>query len=576
MNRRRHGFLFTLSVAAVLVLIGVNLFSMRELRDQQLELEREGDRILLDEFASQMRYEILTPLLPLWRIDTREMGERGASDPFPASADSILQDAHASGLYSGIYFTPDNADPCTDPSARVYRYDADPDASFRPVAQAEIPQAVCDAFLNSKTRARVLVEDADGYRWNAKISFDTHRSHTLAFLDLQNRTIPGHITFLFDEQALVQGFIAPRLQERFGENSGSRMVVWLRDWTSRTVLASSHPGLRYDPDVNPIDLRQGFPDFLDYWNLHASFLPAGGEASAGAGFFSRNILALGLSGLVLVVGLVTLFVAVSRERELSTRQTEFLANVTHELKTPLAVMQAAGENISDGRVKDASRLSDYGRHIHRESLRLRSMIDKLLDVARSDSGRAPSNPEQIETGAFLSGYAEEQRETLQAAGFQLKVDLADSLPGLLADPSHLRTILDNLLDNAVKYSGDSRTVVLRAVAAGGQVRVEVQDFGIGLDRKSHKKVFEKFYRAENPMTAQTKGHGLGLSIVKRLTGLHHGRVQVRSSLGRGSTFVVSFPALTGAGDRRKSMHRSTDFTLETGAGRAASLLPQGR
>lgn len=576
MNRRRHGLLFTLSVGAVLALIAVNLFSMRELREQQQEMERENYRIQLDEFASQLRFEIISPLLPLWRLDIDELGGDAPSGPFPPSADSLLLAASASGLYSGIYFTPDNADPCTDAGVRVFRFEADTVTRFERIEPEEVPQAVCDAILNSKTRARVLVEDTDGYRWNAKISYDTHRSHTLAFLDLQNRTVPGHITFLFDERALVHGFIAPRLQERFGEEAESRMVVWLRDWTARSVLASTHPGIAYDPERHPIDIRQGFPDFLDYWNLHASFLPAGDPASAGAGLFARNLLVLGFSGLVLVIGLVTLFVTLSRERELSQRQSEFLANVTHELKTPLAVMQAAGENISDGRVKDPARLSSYGDHIHRESLRLRAMIDKLLDVARSESGRIESRPVRIDTGRFIADYAEAYRDVARSAGFELRLELSNGLPDLQADPSHLRTILDNLLDNATKYSGTSRTVVLRAAPADGRVRIEVQDYGVGIERRSLKKVFEKFYRAENPMTAQTKGHGLGLAIVKRLVERHKGSIQVRSSLGRGTTFVVEFPAVPTSpapAATPSAVERPTSRQAERLPDRVASLAP---
>lgn len=590
--------ILTISLIAVLAMVGMNLAILTELREQRLESERENQRIKLDEFANQIRYEIIEPLLPLWKQDLEELQrEFPLERRFPDSTAAVIEKASRNPLFSGIYFTEVDEDPCTLPESRSYRFDAQA-SQFLPVER--VPQEVCDAVLLSKSRGRVFVEGSDTYRWNAKISFDTHRSFTLAFLDVQHRHILGHLTFLYDPTHLVDGFLAPRLTEAFGDGSGSGLVVWLRDWTNSRVLASSNPSISYDRTLYPIDLRQEFPDFLDYWSLHASFQQSPSLAGMSESH-SRNLYILLASMLVLVLGIGTMFVAARRERALSNRQSEFLSNVTHELKTPLSVLQAAGENLSDGRVENAERVAAYGVHIQKESRRLRSMIDRLLDVAKSEGGLVRSNTVSCNLGTLVEEFASSQRDLLREQDVNLEVEVAEvvgeeggeGIPStqpqcvILADPEHLLTILSNLVDNAVKYSPNQRHIRIACRAEKGWVHLSVTDSGVGIPKRAHKRIFEKFHREEQTLTATTKGHGLGLAIVKDLVQLNNGRIHLESSPGEGSTFTVSFrqhrnthPAQTmGAKDAHVDGAGSADeakFGLRTGemagAGRTISVL----
>ena len=227
------------------------------------------------------------------------------------------------------------------------------------------------------------------------------------------------------------------------------------------------------------------------------------------------------------------------------RQAGFLANVTHELKTPLAVMQAAGENISDGRVTEPDRLKKYGGHIYNESIRLRRMIEKLLDVAKYDAGQTLVNraPQNLKT--LLDTYLEANKEFIQEQGFELEYDTENATNfEILADADSIETILSNLIENALKYSSEKKKIIIKLFEDESQIKLTVRDHGVGIKKSELKNIFKKFYRIEDSLVAKTKGHGLGLSIVRNLIILNEGDVIVESDYGKGTTFIISFPKLS--------------------------------
>ncbi len=289
-------------------------------------------------------------------------------------------------------------------------------------------------------------------------------------------------------------------------------------------------------------LGQLFPDLLDNWIIQASFLESP-VVSATSASLTRNLLVLGSAVIILFGALFFMFINAQKEREFAERQAGFLANVTHELKTPLALMQAAGENISDGRVSEGERLKSYGAHIYSEAIRLRKMIDKLLDVAKSDSNKTMAKQAPVEINKLVEDLIEVKREYIENKGFRLIVDTEADLPLIMADRDQFETILDNLVENSIKYSWDEKEITVRVYSQKKAVFLSVADKGQGIPKKSQKNIFKKFYRVENSMTAQTKGHGLGLSIVKNMVLLNGGTISVNSEPGKGSEFTVAFHAL---------------------------------
>src|SRR5699024_9171106 len=170
---------------------------------------------------------------------------------------------------------------------------------------------------------------------------------------------------------------------------------------------------------NQIQFKQSFPNFFDNWKLEVTFTNTATIKASNASL-TKNLFMLGGAFLILVGALVFMFTTAQQERMLAERQAGFLANVTHELKTPLAVMQAAGENLADGRVEDKDRLKSYGTHIFTESIRLRKMIEKLLDVAKADAHSSLIEPKPVLLNELLEDYLADHRSYIRNNGFTVE------------------------------------------------------------------------------------------------------------------------------------------------------------
>lgn len=322
------------------------------------------------------------------------------------------------------------------------------------------------------------------------------------------------------------------------------MNVWLRNWTQNEIIASN---TTEEYSRRKIDIWQRFPDLFDDWQLEVQVTNDSAAAAANASLI-KNLVVLGIAVLFLLGALVFMFVTAQRERELAQRQAGFLANVTHELKTPLAVMQAAGENLADGRVDDQNRLKSYGNHIYNEAIRLRRMIDKLLDVAKADAGQSLIESKPVFLNDLLSRYLHENRDYIENKGFTLETDIEEPVPPVMIDTDSFETIIGNLIENALKYSEEEKELSVSLHHRDKNIIIKVRDSGVGIPKSAQKHVFDKFYRVEDAMTAETKGHGLGLSIVRNLVQLNGGSVTVDSEEGKGSVFTVTFPVMDESGE----------------------------
>jgi signal transduction histidine kinase len=207
-------------------------------------------------------------------------------------------------------------------------------------------------------------------------------------------------------------------------------------------------------------------------------------------------------------------------------------------------MQAAGENLSDGRVRDHDRLKRYGQHIYTESVRLRGMIDKLLDVAKADAGETILERSPVRLRDIAQKYIQENETYIKQKGYELDVHFASDEPPVTVDQDSIQTVISNLVENALKYSADSHYIGIFTKTTQDGVSLTVKDKGIGIPSKAVKHIFDKFYRVEETLTAHTKGHGLGLSIVKHLVEINQGEIEVNSESGKGSSFSIRFPKST--------------------------------
>jgi signal transduction histidine kinase len=245
--------------------------------------------------------------------------------------------------------------------------------------------------------------------------------------------------------------------------------------------------------------------------------------------------------LMLAAGLYLVFSNVRREVHLARLKSDFVANVSHELKTPLALIRLFAETLELGRVPSEEKAQQYYRVINKESHRLTQLINNILDFSRIEAGRKEYRFAPTDVARVVREVIESYRFQIEQQGFELKVDVDDDLPHVPADEEALGQAIINLVNNAIKYSRESKTIHIEVRRDGSKVLVTVKDTGIGIPRSEQKKIFEKFFRGEDSLVHETKGSGLGLALVRHIMEAHGGSVEVESTPGKGSAFTLALP-----------------------------------
>jgi two-component system phosphate regulon sensor histidine kinase PhoR len=233
----------------------------------------------------------------------------------------------------------------------------------------------------------------------------------------------------------------------------------------------------------------------------------------------------------------------SELRRLERLRHEFVANVSHELKTPLAVIRAAVETLQEGAVDDVANRGEFLMQIHDQSERLHHLILDLLSLARIESGAETMEPTLVVVAEAVEECFERHRGRADAR----RMTLTPALPSepssqeLRTDDEALAQILDNLVDNAVKYGREGGKITVRWYGVGDQIAFEVEDDGPGIPEEDLPRIFERFYRVDKARSRELGGTGLGLAIVKNLAHILKGSVKVQSEFGKGTTFTVLLP-----------------------------------
>ena len=234
--------------------------------------------------------------------------------------------------------------------------------------------------------------------------------------------------------------------------------------------------------------------------------------------------------------------AVSRQLQIQELKTTAVATVAHELRTPLASMRMLTDTLREGRYRSAEQLREYLDLIAQENLRLSRLTENFLTLSRLERGQQRLEIAPLEVRPLVEEVLRPLRARLDAPGCKFTCDAPDALPPVAADRDALHTILTNLLDNALKYTGDEKRITLRVCAEAGLVAFAVSDNGVGLTRAERRAVFAPFYQADQKLSRTQAGCGLGLSIVQRLVAQLGGKIRVHGEPGRGSTFTVTLPS----------------------------------
>ncbi len=255
----------------------------------------------------------------------------------------------------------------------------------------------------------------------------------------------------------------------------------------------------------------------------------------------RRNLAVSFGVLLLLAVAVGIVIVLSqRVQRLAKLQIDFVAGVSHELRTPVAVICSAGENLADGVVSSREQVREYGELVRAHGRRLRSTVEQVLDFAADEAGRR-FDLRLVSPVRLIKELLAEANSMIHEAGFSIDEHIPEGLPEVFVDELVVKHCLQNLLNNAVKYSGDSRWLGIRAAVQGNDVQVTVEDKGLGIDPEDQPHIFEPFYRGKAATAGQIHGTGLGLNLAARVASAMGGKITVKSAPGKGSAFTLHLP-----------------------------------
>jgi two-component system, OmpR family, phosphate regulon sensor histidine kinase PhoR len=406
--------------------------------------------------------------------------------------------------------------------------------------------AGCAAYILARRFARPLAELNAGARRLAdgdlthKVRVSGHREH--ATLAETINAMSGRLADTFDllehdkEQlrailsGMVEGVVAIDEQRRvlFANDRAGKLLDFDPTEAVKHILCDV---------VCQAEFREVIEKGLAASEPHRAELEWKGPPARSLAVYISRFPGHGMPGAVVVLHDTT------DVRQAEKVRQEFVANVSHELKTPLAVIKSSVETLVDGAAEDPEACGMFLTQVTREADRLEALIQDLLSLARIEAGHLGLHPEAIALGRAITDCVERHHGRAEVKTLTMVEKPPSDGRDVLgwADPDALRQVMDNLVDNAIKYTPNGGRITVRWSATADTVIFEVEDTGVGIPADDLPRVFERFYRVDKARSRSVGGTGLGLSIVKHLVQAMKGQVRVASTLGKGTIFRVTLP-----------------------------------
>jgi two-component sensor histidine kinase len=334
--------------------------------------------------------------------------------------------------------------------------------------------------------------------------------------------------------------LADSLNEKSKDETGNKLAMMI-------YRADGSEGSELKPFVATAGWDKGKPEVMRkmddvFRGLGLAIKYQGVSVEAlGQTWMRRSFMILGFLSVMMIGGLFLTKHMVSKEMGLAKLKSDFVSNVSHELRTPLALIRLYAETLELGRITTPEKKQQYYRIIRKESERLTALINNILDFSRIEAGRKEYEFRETDIADLVRNTLDSYRYQIEQQGFEFDESIDPNLPNVRVDREAIARALVNLVNNALKYSVENKYLGVKLYRENGIVKLEVADHGIGIARRDQAKIFEKFYRAGDPLVHNTKGSGLGLSLVRHITEAHGGVIEVESSPGTGSKFILSLP-----------------------------------
>jgi signal transduction histidine kinase len=352
----------------------------------------------------------------------------------------------------------------------------------------------------------------------------------------------------FDADYLRDQFFPQALDEVMSRNvaeaqTDKNAVIMVRGKGDSVPLARGNGWDGGEAEVERT-MEGAFPNLVLGMKLRGTTL-----AALGQHFMHTSFLTLGGLSFLLAGGIFLTYRNVSKELAVARLKSDFVSNVSHELRTPLALIRLYAETLELGRLTSPDKHQEYYSIIRKESERLTTLINNILDFSRIEAGRKEYEFRETDMRDLVRNTLESYRYQIEQHGFTLEENVAE-VPPLKVDREAMARSLVNLVNNALKYSQDRKYIGVNLYRENGCVKLEVIDHGIGIPAGEQTKIFEKFYRVGDPLVHNTKGSGLGLSLVQHIARAHGGDIAVNSTPGAGSKFTIMLP-VEGAGNNAR-------------------------
>jgi two-component system phosphate regulon sensor histidine kinase PhoR len=343
----------------------------------------------------------------------------------------------------------------------------------------------------------------------------------------ENYLIAG---FVIDPVGFIQVALRPKIQSI----SLEEMIIGVKTSSTDSLIFATE-------NIDPGNLEQTKPVWiLPGYSLGVALKGESIESIAKQRV-TLNIVLIIIVSVVILVGGLLIFMTIKKEVELAQVKSDFISNVSHELRTPLALISMYAETLELDRIKSEDKKKEYYKTISQETNRLSRIVNGILNFSKMEAGKREFHFQDSDLNMVVEDVLDTYNFHLKNKGFKLLYEPSKNDLRTLLDAEAVSEAIINLLDNAVKYSGDSKTIELTTGEENGNAFVKVTDHGIGISPEDQKKIFEKFYRVSSGLVHNTKGTGLGLSLVNQIIHAHKGKVELVSSPGKGSTFVLKFP-----------------------------------
>jgi signal transduction histidine kinase len=386
----------------------------------------------------------------------------------------------------------------------------------------------------------------------------THFQGQLRFTFTRDR-LTSFVALAVDAERLRRGFVPALVASKFAKVEGPTgfpsLAVTVLDGAGRVVYPSggtagdrfvderTFPLVFFEPELASFAApEQGRPET---WRVRTGYANQTIPEIIAARERPQHAMMAVLAG-VMALGVFFVARAAAREVRVAELKSNFVSSVSHDLKTPLALIQLFAETLELGRVRNTERAVEYYRIINSEARKLTRLIENILDFSKMEAGLRPYRMTRVDIGDLTTHVLSEMESQFSQNQFTVDSRIEPGLPQVLADGDAVEQAIENLLSNAMKYSGESRSITVDVRRQQGHVVVSVEDRGLGIPRREQKKIFRKFYRVESELGGGPQGCGLGLAIVDHTMRGHGGFVRVASEPDRGSTFTLFFPIPAGA------------------------------